>query len=1639
MLSVSPFTNSSIVPFLPEKPHQVELTKPTLNDLSFKDSTGHTVAELISIQQDHIMRELSVTNSSIDCDKLTSYSLEPFISCDPLSHLRTGFTDAQFSDYLESKFPDLLSGSGEFSQYCSPISHDENPYCADLWWSFDLCLEQSSFDGSSAYYIFDTPLPGSQVDTAAKSSFILRYLSTVSIAENIEGFNICNTTQIDHLFDHHEAIPNYANRTEMTALVATTKNALELAIQDVNQTHEENLQLLQTYLQGQIEFNRGNISVLSDDATQFQLQTQNKFIDLNQSFTTADELLQTQIETNRGNISSILTIDLPTLWNAIQNESFSRNQSHHQLLTTMTGLNDDTQAYLNTLNSTVFRHFDLSNSEFSTLYTLVSLLNSTLRHSDSLLQGQIEFNRGNISVLSNEASQFQLQTQNKFIALNQSLDTAVQGLQFQLNLQDGNISSILTIDLPTLWNAIHNESFSRNQSHHQLLATMTGLNDDTQAYLSTLNSTVFRHFDLSNSEFSTLYALVSLLNSTLRHSDSLLQGQIDFNRGNISVLSNEASQFQLQTQSSFDSLNHSLISSMNKLQLYVNETYVYALSLGIDLQSLNQSFGLSFNNLGLTLQRQISWNHDNITTIFTIEIPLLWNKLNKLEDDVFNNIGSLISEAVADTEVATQLINDLAAQTSHDIQVNKNATIKLRQDLSQVEDMSRTTSGAVANLSIVVDDFYFEYESTVDGIYNNMSELIVEAFSSSDTTAKALEAMGNTLQVQIDGNSRNISQIFNKELPSLWFKLHNETFDRMQEDRSLSEQLAVLQKLLNDTHAYALILGIDLRTINSSLTAHIYSSETSLQHQITVNADNISEIVYTKIPELQDEFSKETEAIDINQKLLWNAFHNETHNRTQNDHELQVQIEENKRNISDEIKPEITHLEEDIKTEKKERKENVSTLEGDIQRLRLALDNLQEYTDTAIAETVETVNNIVPEDGEEKLVPNADATKTLQNNVATIEELGSPEVIEFQRWLDIILTSNELLGYAWRIFAYLCLVSGMGIIQSFRYHRSNEKKALQETQSGCTGPLGPSLEDYIVGIETNMLRGTFTIDDQLSILEKLARIQNIKGEPLNLFTSRFELAELKKSIVSLQEQTLIGIVRELDHEDDIKQRLSIYNAYQQWRRPSTIRMLTYSVLRAYIKHENERQATLIPEHETWKTRKMFRTQLHDAWNEFKQGDITIDPQDILDQLPRRKEIIQKIHAEFDLKTQPSFSKYLHKAHTKLLLLDAIPSMIHDLCAIKSSKKDIKTYDFEYFCEQVAPTHFPSLNLITLDTIIDKGPVLIEEFREICNKTNDISSFLTSEKDTTSSNYYGFQKTAKDVEHYIRDPQLKFREELAVRLEAAMMWLYKTTESALPLVNIWMDHYSEIAEFAEQPLQNLLMEMKKHISLLYDEVNVYEQKRATVLNSLSTEPGLPGVVDLIVLINNLHGERQRLSTPPERTTSSKVVPLNPDTHEDEKIEVPRKRGPRRFSTLLGVDEKDLQRLRQQQLVPIESDSSSSSDSSSGSSSDSDSQSGKESLPTSLKNVMISARESTQPTESEVQRMLKSFWSSDSDDDSWTSQNIDDFFYFCSNASASEYFRNSLTSSPPVTIPSLSSSLRITQVENETLTDDHVTTS
>ena len=488
------------------------------------------------------------------------------------------------------------------------------------------------------------------------------------------------------------------------------------------------------------------------------------------------------------------------------------------------------------------------------------------------------------------------------------------------------------------------------------------------------------------------------------------------------------------------------------------------------------------------------------------------------------------------------------------------------------------------------------------------------------------------------------------------------------------------------------------------------------------------------------------------------------------------------------------------------------------------------------------------------LIPEAFVTNIITHQAAAIAALDDPRIQEARRMFDLALSCKEFILICIALFNVLILVTGMTVVQSIHYRfRLTDKAKLDRLRRGIAGPVGSDFDRFIGSLETIIVQSNFTTTERLERLVQLAEVSQLKNDSLSLFSSLRSLRELRRDLKKNQELCALGLLRE---RDPSRQALGghVYSCYIPWRRVNYIRSLIYTVLRSYAGRVQQDDDYVLGRKEQWKSRNADRKEITDCWRVFKTRlPSTYHTKAVEILLPEALMLSMKV--EYDEKTSPDFSRYLHRFHAMLCLISDVPSLIEDLyCDLeKTAYKDVDT------AIQSIHAHHPYLSIDLLSNSMEHSQTLLTD-------TNGLMDELY--RLTRPRPYW-------DIRQYVTRARKTEEIQRAIiidRLYETFRALVHLIEESIPLFVTWMDHYPSIAAHVDTALQAHLELVSDQIHQTNEEAHHYKHKYKDIIHTLSTEPGLPGLVDLIDISYYL-GLKLDQSHTSQRRSVRRISPLS----------------------------------------------------------------------------------------------------------------------------------------------------------------------
>jgi len=501
------------------------------------------------------------------------------------------------------------------------------------------------------------------------------------------------------------------------------------------------------------------------------------------------------------------------------------------------------------------------------------------------------------------------------------------------------------------------------------------------------------------------------------------------------------------------------------------------------------------------------------------------------------------------------------------------------------------------------------------------------------------------------------------------------------------------------------------------------------------------------------------------------------------------------------------------------------SLEQDIQRMSLTLTDKINRDARAIQHMIDSLRPNVANDTTVYLIPEADVTRLVTKQVDAIKALEDPEVQEARRLFDVVISCKELTFLLIALFNALILVAGMSVLQSLYYtFRLTDKKRLDRLRQGTTGPVGPQFFEFITSIERIIIESTFTPKESSDRLIQLSEIQAMKNDSLSLFSSLHSMSALRLALQRSQELSAIGLLRQ-KNPSRILVAQKIYDDYAVWRQVHQRRILIYRYLQAYpVPFEPNKT---LARHEKWRSRAKHRDSIHHDWAAFKKRlPETLNTPTMLSPAT----LMLKIRVECDEKTSPDFSRYLHQLHNKLCLIHEVPGLIEDVY-VHIEGKPVKNIDTTL---QAIHAHYPEISIDRLSNSVESRDILLKEARECIDAIHRL---------TTPQWPIFFASTPSQTE-------LTHRQTIAHQLHDLMKRVITYLEQTAPLFIAWMDAYAAIATRADAALESHLTVIADKIPLSTEDRDEYTHKYHDIVQTLSSHPGLPGLIDLIDLSYHL---------------------------------------------------------------------------------------------------------------------------------------------------------------------------------------------
>jgi len=461
-------------------------------------------------------------------------------------------------------------------------------------------------------------------------------------------------------------------------------------------------------------------------------------------------------------------------------------------------------------------------------------------------------------------------------------------------------------------------------------------------------------------------------------------------------------------------------------------------------------------------------------------------------------------------------------------------------------------------------------------------------------------------------------------------------------------------------------------------------------------------------------------------------------------------------------------------------------------------------------------------------IPAKVITRVLTENTAKIAVLDHPTVQATRRWLDRFVSTKDTMLMLIAVFNFLFLVQGMTAIQSLRYrYQLKEKEALDSLRQGSIGPIYLDFYLFIRRLETMIVSGNLTKKESLDRLAILARIQHMHHRSVSLFSSLETHHEWKALLQDAQELCAAGLVREVDLSRKMVAD-HVIACISAWRRVSHIRVLIYHVLQPYMAHVTGDDSEVLRGPEHWVSRHEHRAKVAAHWQLFQAQLSTM-------RRPERltpSTILLKMHLEFDQQSMPAFSRYVHTLHTSLALLSYLPDLVADLAPAV-----IEYHDQAQAC-------------------LDDARALMKDIHNITPKPRP---------------YWDIRRYAT----LWADPNSRARQGVAHRVQRLFQSVTEQIDHSLPLLSAWMNAYVSIATHAEALLDKHLRLLALRINEMREEAAEYHEKYDEIMDVLSTDTTLPGVIDLVYLSGYLE-RRFNHDQVSMRASRRRVAPV---PHED----------------------------------------------------------------------------------------------------------------------------------------------------------------
>lgn len=531
-----------------------------------------------------------------------------------------------------------------------------------------------------------------------------------------------------------------------------------------------------------------------------------------------------------------------------------------------------------------------------------------------------------------------------------------------------------------------------------------------------------------------------------------------------------------------------------------------------------------------------------------------------------------------------------------------------------------------------------------------------------------------------------------------------------------------------------------------------------------------------------------------------------------------------------------------------------TALEKDINSVSLTLTEKINHDFQAIQAIIDSVKPNSPNSTKTYTIPEAAVTDIITRQAAAINALDDPQLQEARRMFDLALSCKEAILICIALFNFLILVQGMSRTQSLRYtFKLKDKQELDTLRRGSAGPIGPVFYTLITRLESIIVDSAFTKKERLDRLQKLAEIQHTKENSLSLFSSLHSLRELQTELKNSQELSAVGLLRNIDLSRKILAN-EVYKDYIPWRRVNDIRVLIYSILQPYTGNIERDENDVLGHKEEWFSRHKHRYNISRHWAIFSKR---LPPQDNIKtpKIATPAALILKMAVEFDEKTSPDFSRYLHKLHARLCLIHYFPSLIDDLYFYLENKAPA---DVDVAIQSIN-THYPDLALDLLSNSIEYSKTLLKDAHELMESIHQLSAprpFWELRR---------FSSTQNEAEK-------THRKNIVNQVYEIFKAVFEHIEHTIPLLIAWMNAYEAMATHAEKPLKEHLKVVSQRIDQSHEEADEYEQKYHDMMSTLSSNPGLPGLVDLIDLSYHLGLKLDQFHLS-KRASTGRVTPLN----------------------------------------------------------------------------------------------------------------------------------------------------------------------